>query len=90
MHGGIVIGTASQKIIEIEIGVLRRQCLNRRIATLQQLKSEIAAWRRQRNASGARIKWMFTTAKARAKMGRAYPAPTSVGQPQTKESKSLC
>ena len=37
------------------------------------LVSEIAAWERQRNASGARIKWMFTTAKARAKMGRAYP-----------------
>jgi hypothetical protein len=37
------------------------------------LISEIAAWEQQRNAAGARIKWMFTTEKARAKMGRAYP-----------------
>ncbi|MGA6964805.1 MAG: IS630 family transposase, partial [Xanthobacteraceae bacterium] len=41
--------------------------------TKEQLESEIAAWECQRNASGARIKWMFTTDKARAKMGRAYP-----------------
>ena len=60
-------------MVEIEIGVLRSQCLDRRIDTKEQLESEIAAWECQRNASGARIKWMFTTAKARAKMGRAYP-----------------
>jgi hypothetical protein len=45
--------------------------------------SEIAAWERQRNASRARIKWMFTTEKARAKMRRPYPKLA------TKESKSL-
>src|SRR5262245_6243568 len=61
--------------IEIELAVLRSQCLDRRIATQEQLKSEIATWEHQRNASGARIKWMFTTDKARAKMGRAYPQP---------------
>src|SRR5262245_38313196 len=32
-----------------------------------------AAWQRQRSAEGARIKWMFTTERARAKMARAYP-----------------
>jgi hypothetical protein len=37
-------------MVEIEIGVLRSQCLDRRIATQQQLKSEIAVWERQRNA----------------------------------------
>jgi transposase len=73
-------------MVEIEIGVLRSQCLDRRIATREQLVSEIAAWERQRNASGARIKWMFTTDKARAKMGRAYPEPASVREPQAKES----
>jgi transposase len=73
-------------MVEIEIGVLRSQCLDRRIATHERLVSEIAAWERQRNASGARIKWMFTSAKARAKMGRAYPAPASTREPQTKES----
>ena len=63
-------------MVEIEIGVLRGQCLNRRIATKEQLVAEIAAWQRQRNTSGACIKWMFTTEKARAKMGRAYPKPS--------------
>jgi transposase len=60
-------------MVEIEIGVLRGQCLDRRIDDSKRLVSEIAAWERQRNAAAARIKWMFTTAKARAKMGRAYP-----------------
>jgi hypothetical protein len=69
-----------------EIGVLRSQCLDRRIATREQLETEIAAWQRQRNASGARIKWMFTTTKARAKMGHAYPLPASARQLRAKES----
>ena len=67
-------------MVEIEIGVLRGQCLNRGIDSKEQLEAEIAAWERQRNASGARIKWMFTTDKARAKMGRAYPQPASLRQ----------
>jgi hypothetical protein len=73
-------------MVEIEIGVLRSQCLDRRIATREQLETEIAAWQRQRNASGARIKWMFTTTKARAKMGHAYPVPASARQLRAKES----
>ena len=73
-------------MVEIEIGVLRSQCLDRRIATPARLVSEIAAWERQRNATGAQVKWMFTTEKARAKMGRAYPKPDTVPKPQTKES----
>jgi hypothetical protein len=60
-------------MVEIEIGVLRGQCLNRRIDDPNRLISEIDAWEKQRNAAGARIKWMFTTDKARAKMGLAYP-----------------
>jgi hypothetical protein len=60
-------------MVEIEIGVLRSQCLDRRIDSKERLVSEVAAWERQRNASRARIKWMFTTEKARTKMGRAYP-----------------
>src|SRR6266567_989727 len=71
-------------MVEIEIGVLRSQCLDRRIATQEHLVSEIAAWERQRNASGARIKWMFTTNKARAKMGRAYPQPVPYGRAKPK------
>ena len=60
-------------MVEIEIGVLRGQCLDRRIDDPKRLRREITAWERQRNAARSRIKWMFTTDKARAKMGRAYP-----------------
>jgi transposase len=60
-------------MVEIEIGVLASQCLDRRIESYPRLVAETAAWEKQRNAERARIKWMFTTEKARAKMGRAYP-----------------
>ncbi|MSP83206.1 MAG: IS630 family transposase, partial [Alphaproteobacteria bacterium] len=55
---------------------LRSQCLDRRIAEHERLVAEIAAWERQRNASGAHIKWMFSTERARAKLTRDYPNPT--------------
>jgi transposase len=70
---------------EIEIGVLKRQCLARRIDNRGCLEREIAAWERARNASGAEIKWMLTTEQARAKMGRAYPN-TVPRDPRAKES----
>jgi transposase len=63
-------------MVEIEIGVLKGQCLERRIDDRQCLEREIAAWEAQRNAAGAQITWMFTTEKARTKMGRAYPKPS--------------
>ena len=62
---------------ELEIGVLRSQCLNRRIGERKKLISEIAAWQKQRNSAKARIKWMFNTDKARNKLARAYPNPTN-------------
>jgi transposase len=71
---------------EIEIGVLKGQCLDRRIDTRKWLEQEIAAWERERNAAGARVKWMFTTEKARATMGRAYPNPTPTRDQPAKES----
>jgi transposase len=73
-------------MVEIEIGVLRRQCLGRRIPTRELLESEIAAWERQRNASGDHIKWMFTTEKARTKMGHAYPEITGTETPSANKS----
>lgn len=60
-------------MVEIEIGVLKGQCLSRRIGDRKTLEREVAAWEAQRNSSGARIKWMFTVEKARQKMGRSYP-----------------
>ncbi len=62
-------------MVEIEIGVLRSQCLNRRIGERDRLVAEIAAWERQRNDERARIKWMFSTERARSKLARAYPMP---------------
>jgi len=76
-------------MVEIEIGVLKSQCLSRRIDEREKLVSEIAVWERQRNQSGARIKWMFTTEKARAKMARAYPKQENKILPENKESKPL-
>ena len=64
-------------MVEIEIGVLRCQCLNRRIEHRAQPAAEVAAWERQRNGSRARINWMFTTQRARAKRARAYPHPAN-------------
>ena len=64
-------------MVEIEIGVLKGQCLDRRIDTREGLERELAAWECERNAAGARVRWMFTTENARAKMGRAYPKTTS-------------
>jgi transposase len=75
-------------MVEIEIGVLKGQCLDRRIEDKDTLISEIAAWQRRRNDSGKRVKWMFTTDKARHKMARAYPTPT-VEKAPAKESLSL-
>jgi transposase len=63
-------------MVEIEIGVLKGQCLDRRIESCDRLVAEINAWQAQRNQSGARITWMFSTDKARTKMARAYPNPS--------------
>src|SRR3546814_16131189 len=67
---------------EIEIGVLRGQCLDRRIDNRPKLEREIAAWQAQRNAAGARVKWMFTTEKPAP--GRHTPDPNQVATPQSK------
>lgn len=61
-------------MVEIEIGVMVQQCLDRRIPDKDTLVSEIAAWERRRNREGARIRWMFTVERAREKLKRAYPA----------------
>ena len=66
-------------MVEIEIGVMVRQCLDRRIPDKKTLVSEIAAWQRRRNAEGDRIRWMFTVDRAREKMGRVYPR-AAIGQ----------
>jgi hypothetical protein len=57
---------------EIEIGVLSRQCLDRRIGSRQHLQSEVDAWQQARNAEQRTIEWNFTRQDADRKMGRHY------------------
>jgi len=64
-------------MLEIEISVLRSRCLNRRIGERQTLITESDNWKRPRNASGARIRWIFTAAHARDKLARAHPCPAN-------------
>ena len=58
---------------EIELSVLARQCLARRIETKEDLERHVAAWEEERNERGDQIKWRFTTADARIKLRRLYP-----------------
>lgn len=60
-------------VAEIELSVLARQCLDRRIGSVAELRSEVAAWQDQRNADQSRVIWRFTTANARIKLRHLYP-----------------
>ena len=57
---------------EIEFSALAKQCLDRRIATLETLEQEVLAWTLERNEKKVRIKWLFDTPKARTKLKRHY------------------
>jgi hypothetical protein len=61
-------------VAEIELSVLARQCLDRRIETGEELGREVAAWEERRNERGVEVRWQFTTADARIKLRRLYPA----------------
>lgn len=60
-------------MVEIEIGVLSGQCLDRRIASPEELATEVAAWEAARNEEGATIRWLFDVEAARKKLKRHYP-----------------
>ena len=59
---------------EIELGVLARQCLDRRIPDQQTLNQEARAWWDQRNRDAIRVDWRFTTQDARIKLKSLYPS----------------
>ncbi len=59
---------------EIELGILGRQCLDRRIDNAETLTREVAAWESQRNANKAKVNWRFTTDDARIKLSKLYPS----------------
>jgi hypothetical protein len=60
-------------IAEIELGVLSRQCLDRRMDRIEIVAQECSAWDRQRNEKQKGVDWRFTTADARIKLKRLYP-----------------
>lgn len=59
-------------MVEIEIGNMNQQCLDRRIPDWETLERELFAWESRRNEAGASINWMFDVDAARGKLGRAY------------------
>jgi len=59
---------------EIELGILARQCLSRRIDNMERLKDEVAAWQVIRNTAEAKVNWRFTTENARIKLKKLYPS----------------
>ena len=60
-------------VAEMELSVLARQCLDRRIPDLATLRKEVAAWQQKRNAAVVKVHWQFTTADARIKLKKLYP-----------------
>lgn len=60
-------------VAETELSVLSRQCLERRIASPTELKSELEAWQQERNQSASKVIWKFTTDDARVKLKHLYP-----------------
>jgi len=60
-------------IAEIELNVMTRQCLKRRIDNLEKLRSELSAWEIERNSNIAKINWHFTNNQAREKLISLYP-----------------
>jgi hypothetical protein len=60
-------------IAEIELSALNTQCLNRRIPTIELMRTETSAWENDRNNRASTIDWRFTTADARIKLKRLYP-----------------
>lgn len=59
-------------MVEIEFSALARQCLDRRIATIDTLRGEVLAWMKKRNEKKVKINWLFDTPKARTKLKRHY------------------
>ena len=61
-------------MVEIEISVLVRQCLKRRLPDIETLRQEAKAWCTERNRSGTRVNWPFTIEDARIKLRKLYPS----------------
>ena len=64
-------------IAEIELNVMTRQCLSRRIAETGLLRKELSAWETERNTVAAKVSWQFRTTDARIKLSSLYPVFTA-------------
>jgi hypothetical protein len=82
-HGGW------RNVAEIELSVLGRRCLDRRIPDQATLATEVAAWVAARNAERVTVKWPFTTADARTKLKHRYPVPQPAKRKRS-ESEAAC
>jgi len=60
-------------VAEIELNVLIRQCLARRIDSAEEVQAEVSAWQNHRDNLQAKVNWQFTTEDARVKLRRLYP-----------------
>lgn len=67
-------------IAEIELNVMTRQCLSRRIENIASLREELAAWEVERNKVAAKVNWQFRTADARVKLSLLYPTFTTASE----------
>ena len=67
-------------IAEIELNVMTRQCLSRRIKTITNLREELAAWEVERNIFAAKVNWQFRTVDARVKLNSLYPKFTTASR----------
>ena len=59
---------------EIELSVLSRQCLDRRVPDFETLEVEVASWQERREEKGTKIDWRFSAEDARLKLKRLYPS----------------
>src|SRR5437763_7747009 len=62
-------------VAECELAALSKQCLSRRVGSIARLRQVVVAWEEERNGREVGVDWRFTTADARIKLRRLYPAP---------------
>ncbi len=71
---------------EIELSALARQCLSRRIGTVEELDRKVHAWQQRRDEEAITVNWRFTTADARIKLKRLYPSLESKTSSSSKKN----
>ncbi|WP_394335392.1 IS630 family transposase [Hymenobacter amundsenii] len=73
---------------ELEFSALARQCLDRRIASIDELARQVQAWATERNQRAVKVNWSFTLAKAEEKMGHWYTKVNPVNTPESTHQNS--